>query len=265
MAHPRIAKKFVVAAFSFSLWSASPVYAALTASDLEKIGVLPPPGARVPIEIYWTDDSGNSISLKQAMGGRPTILIFADYTCATLCGPILSFVENALATSQLASREYRLVVLGIDPKDGPREAATMKRERIESQAVSSSAVFLTADGDTIHRTAHALGYRFTYDAERDQFAHPAAAFVLSADGRVARVLSALGINGDDLRLALVEAGQGRIGTLGDQVRLLCYGFDPTVGAYTVSIVRTLKLTSTLTVIVLALAIGWLSRRPCRTS
>src|SRR5262249_32942929 len=127
-----------------------------------------------------------------------------------------------------------------------------------------SAVFLTADDDTIRLTAQALGYRFAYDVERDQFAHPAAALVLSADGHVARVLSGLGIDGNDLRLALVEAGQGRIGTIGDQIRLLCYGFDPTVGAYTVSIVRTLELTSALTVVVLALGIGWLSR-PRRTS
>jgi protein SCO1 len=70
------------------------------------------------------------------MAGRPTILIFADYTCATLCGPILSFVENALATSQLASHDYRPVVLGIDPKDGPREAAAMRRERISGNSTA---------------------------------------------------------------------------------------------------------------------------------
>jgi protein SCO1 len=255
--------KSVVIAFGLLVASASAAYPALTASNLNDVGIRPAPEARVPLETHWTDEFGKSISLAQAMAGRPTILIFADYTCTTLCGPILSFVESALANSQLASGDYRLVVLGIDPKDGPREAAAMRRERIGSQIVASSAVFLSADDDTIRRTAHALGYQFAYDAERDQFAHPAAALVLRPDGYLTRILSGLGISGNDFRLALVEAGQGRIGTLGDQVRLLCYGSDPMTGAYTVSILRTLEITSALSVIVIAFGIGWLSRRAHR--
>lgn len=253
--------KSVVVAFGLLLASASTAYPALTTSALQEVGLAPPPGARVPIETRWTDESGNPISLDQAMAGRPTILIFADYTCTTLCGPILTFVENALANSQLASHDYRLVVLGIDPKDGPSDAAAMRQERIGNQTVASAAVFLTADDDTIRLTAHAVGYRFAYDAAREQFAHPAAALVLSPDGHVTRVLSGLGISGNDLRLALVEAGQGRIGTISDQVRLLCYGFDPTVGAYTVSILRTLEFTSALSLVVIAFGIAWLSWRP----
>src|ERR1041384_6162055 len=253
--------KSLVVAFGLLLASASAAYPELTASNHKEVGLRPIPEARVPIETHWTDESGKSISLGQAMAGRPTILIFADYTCTTLCGPILSFVESALANSQLASSDYRLFCLRLDLKDGPSEAAAMRRERIGSQIVASSTLFLTADDDTIRRTAHALGYQFAYDAARDQFAHPAAALVLSPDGHITRVLSGLGIIGNDFRLALVEAGQGRIGTLGDQVRLLCYGFDPTAGAYTVSILRTLEFTSALSVIVIAFGIAWLSRRP----
>jgi len=141
--------KSVVVAFGLLLWSASAASPALTSSDLKDVGVTPPPGARVPIETRWTDESGTPISLEQAMAGRPAILIFADYTCTTLCGPILSFVEKALATSQLASRDYRLVVLGIDPKDGPREATAMRRE----QVASSSA------GDPVRNSLDALVVR----------------------------------------------------------------------------------------------------------
>jgi protein SCO1/2 len=245
--------------------SVSVAHAAVVTADLQEIGVTAPPGAQVPIEAHWKNENGVSVSLGHAMAGRPTLLIFADYTCRTLCGPILSFVVDALTRSALASQDYRLVVLGIDPKDGPREAADMKRERIGDDAVASAAVFLTADEDTIRRTADALTYRFAYDAEHDQFAHPAAVLVLTGDGRVTRVLSGLGISADDFRLALVEAGGGRIGSLRDHVRLLCYGFDPSIGIYTVSIHRALAFAAAMTVIMLAAGIGWLSLRSYRAS
>ena len=117
------------------------------------------------------------------------------------------------------------------------------------------ATFLTADGDSLTALTASLGYRAVYDSKNDQFAHPAALFVLTPDGRVARVLSGLGIDPVDLRLALVEAGEGHIGTITDQVRLLCYGFDPALGIYTSSIKRWLDFGWLLTAIGLAGAIG----------
>src|SRR5689334_16132911 len=92
--------KSVVSAFGLLLLSASAACPAMTTSDLQEVGVALPPGARAPMETHWKDESGKSISLAQAMAGRPAVLIFSDYTCTTLCGPILSFVEDALAQSQ---------------------------------------------------------------------------------------------------------------------------------------------------------------------
>ena len=99
------------------------------------------------------------------------------------------------------------------------------------------------------------GISYAYDAEHDQFAHPAAAYVISPEGRIARVLSGIGLNGSDLRLALIDAGEGQIGTFIDHVRLLCYGFDPAQGIYTSAIERWLMAAAAGTVIVLA---GWLA-------
>ena len=101
----------------------------------------------------------------------------------------------------------------------------------------------------------AAGYRFAYDAAHDQYAHPAAAYVVTAQGRVSRVLTSLGLNGPDLRLALVEAGQGNIGGIADQIHLLCYGFDPARGIYTASITRLLNIGGVATATLLAGGIG----------
>jgi len=255
--------KFLAIAAGLLLLSASAEGAGLPADDLRQIGVTTPAGAQFPIDSQWKNESGTSVSIRQSMAGRPTLVVFADYTCSSLCGPILSFVSEGLASSGLSPQEYQLVVLGIDPKDGPREAAIMKRERIADDAVASAAVLLTADEATIRSTARAVDYRYAYDAARDQFAHPAAIFVLTRDGYVARVLSGLGISGNDFRLALVEAGQGRIGTFADRIRLLCYAFDPSIGVYTSSIYRALALASAFNIALLAAGIGWLSLRRAR--
>jgi protein SCO1/2 len=135
----------------------------------------------------------------------------------------------------------------------------MRREHLDGDAaLDRASAFVTADAPTVQRLTAALGYRYAYDREHDQFVHPGAAYVLAADGRVARVLTGLGLSGSDIRLALVEASQGRIGTLGDRVRLLCSGFDPTHGVYNVMVSRLLAATGLATVLTLGGFIGVLA-------
>jgi protein SCO1/2 len=108
--------------------------------------------------------------------------------------------------------------------------------------------------------ATAFGFRSIYDKERDQYAHPAAAFAVTPAGRVARALPGLGLDSPDLRLALVEASVGRIGNFTDHIRLMCYGFDPASGVYTVMVGRLLAGAAALTMIGLVLLIATLLRR-----
>jgi protein SCO1/2 len=138
----------------------------------------------------------------------------------------------------------------------------MRREQV-GDTMSAATTILMADQAALRQLTDALGYRYVYDSDTDQFAHPAAVYVMTADGRVARTLSALGFDADDLRLALVEAGEGRIGGVVDQLRLLCYGYDPAVGVYTLAIRRWLAFASAATVILLAGGIAFMliSRRP----
>jgi protein SCO1/2 len=112
----------------------------------------------------------------------------------------------------------------------------------------------------VHSLTDALGYHYRYDAAADQFAHPAGALVLTSDGRVSRSLASLALNPTDLRLALVEAGGGRIGTFTDRLSLLCYGFDAAHGVYTPAIARMLKVLAGLTVIGVLGSIAILEKR-----
>ena len=165
-----------------------------------------------PLAAVVTGDDGRPHSLHELIT-RPTVLVFADYTCRTLCGPILDFVYAALETSGLRADQYRLFVVGLDPKDGAKEANKMRRAHIEEgSALDRETQFVIADQPAIQAMTTALGYRYHYSADDDVYIHPAAAYVLSADGHVTRVLTGLGLTGADMRLALVEASEGKIGT-----------------------------------------------------
>lgn len=188
-----------------------------------------------------------------ALIDRPVVLLFADYTCQTLCSPMVAFVGHALAESGLQpDRDYRLVVIGLDPKDSAADARAMRDAQLGSR---TSAAFLLPDGAQIKAMTDALGYRATYDQATDQFAHPAAAYVLDHSGKVVRVLSGLGVAPADLRLALVEAGHGAVGTVSDQVHLLCYGFDPAHGMYNLAVSRLLSISAAVSVAGLGGLIG----------
>lgn len=232
----------------------------LVQDDLATVAAAPPAGARLPADVMLADERGTAKPLSQWTEGRPGVWLLADFTCQSLCSPVLRMTADALADSGLApGRDYRLFVLGLDPKDSASDAAAMKAAQIGSAALSSHTTMLRASADGVAQVAAALGVRFRYDAAHDQFAHPAAVFVVDGRGRVARILAGLSLRPQDMRLALVEAGQGRIGTFADSVRLLCYGFDPAHGVYGAAIGRALAIGGAATIAALALLFGFMVR------
>ncbi len=239
-----------------AMLAAVPAAGALNGHQLDDVSAEPGPGAAFPPNLAFTDEGGHPQTFKAALHDRPSVVIFADYTCHTLCGPILDFAAHGLATSGLkAGQDYRVVIIGLDPKDALEAAQTMRERHFgSSNPVANATEFLTGTAAAIADATAAVGYHYRYDSEHDQFAHPAAVYVTDREGRVRRVLSGLGLDGADLRLALVAAGGGVIGTLGDRIRLLCYGYDPARGVYTERITAALEIAAVLTLLVLAAGI-----------
>ncbi|MBV9627072.1 MAG: SCO family protein [Xanthobacteraceae bacterium] len=246
------------------LFAGPQAQAALSPRAVGDVSVDARPGAPLPLSLRFIDDGGVPRTLGDVLGGRPAVLVFADYTCRTLCGPILEFAVNGLEHSGLKpGTDYRLVVIGLDPKDGRAQARSMRSAHLDGSPLSDATTMLIGDEAAVRIITQAAGYHYAYDAEHDQFAHPTAAYVISPRGRIARVLSGIGLDGNDLRLALVDAGEGRIGSFIDHVRLLCYGFDPAQGIYTSAIERWLMTGAAATVVVLALwlaSLVWHTRR-----
>jgi protein SCO1/2 len=237
-------------------------HASMTQAALDNLAIEPRSGAALPLGLRFLDEDAQPRTLGDTLDGKPAVVVFTDYTCRTLCGPILTFVSSGLEHSGLAAgADYRLIVIGLDSRDDLQAARDLKASRIGSGTpLAAATVMLNGEAPAIATAASALGYRYTYDAEHDQFAHPAAAFIVNPAGRVSRVLSALGLDGPDLRLALVEAGEGRVGSLGDRLRLLCYGFDAVHGIYTETITLWLELAAIATVSSMAVAVAAMNAR-----
>ena len=242
------------------LFGAPPAGAALSRHQLDQVALAPPPGATLPLDLRFRDSNGRPVTLREAIGQGPALLLFVDYSCRTVCKPALAIAAGALADTALApNRDYRLIVAGIDAKDSPADAGAMLQQ-IGDPGVAGATVALMRSGDDVKQLADAAGYGFSYDPEIDQYAHPAGLLVLTSSGRVTRVLSSLALNAQDLKLALIEAGQGRVGGLTGRLTLLCYGFDAAHGVYAPAIGRLLQIAGALTVLLIGLAIGLMLRR-----
>lgn len=235
------------------LWLHGPAQASFSAGELGTVAAAPAPGAALPLALGFRDEMGQPLTLKQALRGVPGVVIFADYTCHTLCGPILDFAADGLEKTGLSpGKDYRVIVIGLDPKDALDAARAMKAAHFGNENVAGrAATFLTGRPESIAAATAALGYHYRYDAQHDQFAHPAAVYVTDGNGKVARVLSGVGLDGADLRLALVDAGHGAVGTFLDRIRLHCYGYDPARGIYTERITFFLEIAAGISVLVLA--------------
>lgn len=250
----------ILGAVLSGVMGAAPASARLVQADLARVAVAPPAGARAPGDLAATDAvTGQATTLGQAQKGRPTLLLPVDYTCGNVCDPMVSMAADALAATGLAADDYALVLVGIDPRDDAAAARRMIQDTLGARAAEIRPRALIVSGSALARLTGALGYTAVYDAGTDSFAHPAAALLLTGDGRVARVLSPLALTGRDLRLALTEAGDGRVGGLADRLALLCYGYDAARGIYTPLVQRILTVAGIVTVLAIGLLILGLTR------
>ncbi|MGO4707351.1 SCO family protein [Microvirga sp. 2MCAF38] len=239
-------------------------WAGLSERDLAAVKLAPLTDARLPPGLTFLDFHNRRMSILTAIEDRPALLVPVDYTCRSTCGPTLAIVSAALGETGLApGRDYHVIVVGIDARDGIEDARALRDTQIVDPAVGASTTFLRGDAETVQSLLQALDYQVVYDSENDQFAHPNGVLALTSDGRISRVLSGIGLDSQNLRLALLEAGEGKIGGLRDRFILMCYGFDPVHGIYTPLIKRVLTATGTLTVGILGVVLVLLWRRDGR--
>ncbi|HWC88710.1 MAG TPA: SCO family protein, partial [Pirellulales bacterium] len=215
-----------------------PAEAGLPRSQLAAVAAEPPADARLDLSISAPDTDGRLRTIGGILAGRPGFLIFADYTCNTLCGTALELLAGSLAEAGIEPASYRIIVIGLDPKDSAQAADAMA-ERAIPAALRSAVVLLLPAQPTIDRATQALGFHYFYDSQNDQFAHPATVYLLAPNGAVRTMLSPFALTAVDIKQTLAAGMPAP--SLYERVRLLCYGYDATSGVYTAGIGRLLRI------------------------
>jgi protein SCO1/2 len=218
---------------------------------------------QVPLDLVFRDEAGGSVKLGDYFHGKPVILVLAYYRCPMLC----TLVLNGLAQGMLdmpfdAGKEYEVVTVSFDPRETPAQAAAKKKTYLERYGRPGAAAgwhFLTGDEEPILALTKAVGFRYAYDAKRDEFAHASGIMVLTPMGRISRYFYDVKFPGRDLRLGLVEASENKIGSPVDQILLFCFHYDPTAGKYGPAVMTFVRIGGVLTMLGLAAFVGLLFR------
>ena len=230
---------------------------------LKDVGLDPHLGAPLPLDAVFRDDSGAARPLGEWIGRRPAVLALVYFGCPMLCGQVLEALEASLKPLSLdVGRDFDVLALSFDPRDGPEAAAKKKAEAIQRygrQGTDAGWHFLTGDAEAIRRVTDAVGFRYAWDAAGAQFAHVAVVTVVTPDGRLARYFPGIEYPPRDVQLALVEASAGRIGTFVDRLLLFCYHWDSATGRYTPAVARALQIGGALTLVALGTLIVVLRR------
>jgi protein SCO1/2 len=241
--------------------SATPLPAALQVGFDQKLG------AQVPLDLEFRDEDGRTVRLGDLFGGRPVVLSLAYYGCPMLCGMSLQGMASSLKTLSFdAGREFEVVTVSFDPRETPAQARARKTQSIDSYGRPGGAQgwrFLTGDAGPIKSLTEAVGFRYVWDEEQKQFAHPTGVVVLTPKGRIARYFFGVEYPPKDLRLGLIEAADERIGTLADRLLLLCYQYDPKTGRYSGLAIALIRAGGILTIAALGLFVAVALRRDRR--
>ena len=223
----------------------------------------------LPLDTPFTDERGQSVRIGQYFGSKPVVLAFVYYTCPMLCTQVLNAMSSTLGVLSLdPGKDFEVVLVGFDPRETAQQAAAKKvetMERYKRPGAEAGWHFLTGSETAIKKVTGAAGFRYVWDDQTKQFAHPTGIIVVTPDGRPARYLFGLEYGPRDVRFALLEASAGRIGSVADSLLLYCYHYDPMTGRYGVYIMRTLRIAGVATVLLIATLIIVMVRREKSTA
>ncbi|MCO6043043.1 SCO family protein [Aeoliella sp. ICT_H6.2] len=233
------------------------------------VGVEEKVGTQIPLDLKFRDQNGLPLTLGKVFDGERPVLLTLNYSnCPMLCGRQLNDLVAVLSDEEMkwnAGDQFEVVSVSIDPNEQPQRAK-LTHQRYTNQygrpGTSDGWSFLVGDGKNIEALADTVGFRYKYIPDTGEYAHAAALIVVTPDGVVSRYLDGLGNDPQTVRMSLVEASEGKVGSALDRVWLTCFVYDHTKGRYAPQAVRIMQLGGGVTVVILGLALMpyWLMRR-----
>ncbi len=224
---------------------------------------------QVPLDLAFRDEAGREVHLNDYFHGKPVILILAWYRCPMLCTEVLNGVTRSMLDMTLtAGKDFEVVTVSFDPKEGPELAAAKKKtymERYGRRGAEAGWHFLTGDEKAINRLTDAVGFRYSYDEYHNQFAHASGIMVLTPTGKLYRYFLDVKYPARDLQLSLVQASDNKVGSVVDQALLFCFHYDPAQGKYGPAVMNLVRLGGVLTLLAMGGMVLMLRRKDRRAA
>jgi protein SCO1/2 len=223
--------------------------------------------AQIPLDTAFVDETGRSVVLRKYFETKPVVLVFAYYTCPMLCSQVEQAVVGTLKMISFnPGKDYDVVFISFDTSDTPDAALKKKHEalaRFARPTTDSGWHFLTGTRDSIDAVTKAASFSYSYDAQSKAYAHASGIVLLTPDGRISRYFFGVEYPPSNVRLGLVDASAGKIGTPVDHLLLFCYQYDPTKARYSATILTVIRMGGVVTLFSMALGFVIFRRRETR--
>jgi protein SCO1 len=239
----------------------------VTPPQLEEVSFKQHLDEMLPLDATFTDEAGRTRPLGAFFGERPVLLAFVYYECPMLCTQVMNGISSALEVMPFgAGRDFDVVLISFDPRDTPAVASEKKRSHLEywsAEDEEGAWHFLTGDEASISRVTSAAGFTYQFDERTGQFAHVSGVLVATPEGRLSRYFYGVDYSPKELRLALVESGEGQIGSVVDELLLYCFHYDPESGRYGLVVMNLIRLGGVMTLLFIGGSILIMRRRESR--
>src|SRR6201987_592465 len=240
-----------------------------TPAYLKNAGIDQRLNSALPLGDHFVDETGRDVTLGNYFGSRPVVMALVYYHCGMLCPQVLhGMAESLRGVGFTAGNLYDVVVASIDPSDTTAESVDGKQHFVGTLGDAGAANgvhFLTGPQQSITDLAQATGFHYVRvpgpDGKMDQFAHSSVIMIATPDGRMSKYLSGISYPSRDVRLALIQASNRKIGSLRDIVLLYCCNYVPRQGRYPVAVLRVLGLAGMASLVALAGLLFLLRRKP----
>src|SRR5579883_2600094 len=232
--------------------------------ELQNIRIDQRLGSQVPLRTQFVDEHGSTVELGSLIHDRPVLLAMVYYECPMLCSQILSGVVSGLRPLALRSgRDFDVIAISINPAETRDEAISKKALYTRRYGDANGWHFLVGSEEAIRTVSDAVGFHYRYDPKTKMFIHASGVMILTPEGKISRYLYGVEYTPKDLKLALMESSNRRIGSPADQILLFCYHYDPATGKYGAIAMSSLRAASTLTIVALVIGLTILWRRELR--
>ncbi|NUM52839.1 MAG: SCO family protein [Candidatus Hydrogenedentes bacterium] len=255
-----LSKAGLILAAAFLCLCVPSIAQVMTAPEPPKVEIVQKLEGQVPMDLTFVDESGDVVALKDLTQGKPTVLALVYYECPMLCGEIMQGMLKAFNDLEFTiGEEYQVITVSFNPDENHELAALKKKNMLEHYKVSAGASgwhFLTTkDENNVRALADAVGFQYQYLPSVDQYAHASGIMVLTPAGKVSRYFYGIEYPARDLRFGLIDAADGKIGSLADEILLLCYRYDPASGSYGFVVMSAIRIGGLVTVAFLGLLVG----------